>query len=196
MALHMIPPPPESLTALENALQPGTSGTVAGLRSLTSVDEARQPMNSHPVYVLGADSLAQGKGLTEATLVSWRHLVGGMAGGYVAAEVSVDAKRNVHEFASFNEGPHVEGTLVQLAAAQKDPRVTSGEYELRLLRIPALYVVALWLKDRDGDDDLFVPIGPVAPPLLAGNTYTTTEIEQLLKGPAADRLKFDDSPKP
>ena len=43
-------------------------------------------------------------------------------------------------------------------------RIRDGKVEARVIRIPALYVMALWLKDLEGDKDVIVPMAP-APPL-------------------------------
>ena len=63
--------------------------------------------------------------------------------------------------------------------------MTAGNYEVRMLRVPALYVVALWLKDLDGDDDLIVPLVPAPAFLEAGRAYREAEFLDTLEAPRA-----------
>ncbi|HEX2104517.1 MAG TPA: hypothetical protein VHF51_12755 [Solirubrobacteraceae bacterium] len=48
-----------------------------------------------------------------------------------------------------------------LAVAADDERVRGGDYEARLFRVPALYLLALWLHAAQ-QPDLFVPLHAVA----------------------------------
>ena len=94
-----------------------------------------------------------------------------------------------------NEGPFVQSTERVLGVVEDFPEVVSGSYEPRMLKIPALYVVALWLKDLRADDDLFVPLDPAPAFLETGRAYREGEFLDALEGPARQRLEFDDSPQ-
>ena len=59
---------------------------------------------------------------------------------------------------SFTEGPFVAATDKAVKAIRKLPKLEAAGYELRLLRIPALYVMALWLHSLV--DDLVIPLEP------------------------------------
>jgi hypothetical protein len=47
-----------------------------------------------------------------------------------------------------NAGPFVEGFVRAVPAAEHSSEADADDYEVRELRIPALYVVALWLRGR------------------------------------------------
>jgi hypothetical protein len=63
------------------------------------------------------------------------------------------------------------------------------------VRIPALYVMALWLKDLDGDDDVVVPMAPAPSFLEANRPYTEREFLKALAGPARERRAFSNAPE-
>ncbi len=79
---------------------------------------------------------------------------------------------------SLAAGP-AAGVARAIEVAEAAPATAAGNYELRLIRAPALYVTAVWLKDRSGKaDDFFV----VVPPAPEG-------FQSDLLEPAADFLK-------
>ena len=55
-----------------------------------------------------------------------------------------------------------------LGTAESLEMVASAPVELRLLRVPALYLSALWLH---GERDVFIALAPAPPPLEAGAVY-------------------------
>ncbi len=93
-----------------------------------------------------------------------------------------------------NEGPFVKATAAAQKAAAKLPQVREGSVEARVIRIPALYVMALWLKDLDGDDDVVIPMAPAPPFLEANRPYTEREFLKALAGPAKARRQFSNEP--
>jgi len=196
MALTILTPPPPSLAALAPMLAPTSTPHINPLRALSADATPNQVTLPMPVYVLGLDSLVARRNLGDAELIGWRYIIDKGVGTKVAAEVAYDPSTKMHAFSSLNEGSFVDDTPIRVAAARAAPGVAQGDYELRLLRIPALYVVALWLKDRHGNADLVVPLAPCPTPLTAGHAYSVTEVETLLAQPAASRLQFDDRPKP
>jgi hypothetical protein len=54
--------------------------------------------------------------------------------------------------------------------------------------MPALYIMALWLKDLRGSDDRLLPMPPAPRFLRAGRFYAAAEFTGLLTGPAQRRL--------
>ncbi|MGH3927490.1 MAG: triple tyrosine motif-containing protein, partial [Pseudonocardiaceae bacterium] len=72
-------------------------------------------------------------------------------------------------------------------------RLAAGDYEVRLLRIPALYFVALWLKDEKGRDDILIPLDPAPAPFEPGRSYRPDEVLAELAASARTRLEFDDA---
>jgi hypothetical protein len=93
-----------------------------------------------------------------------------------------------------SRSPYVQSTASALEEIGKAPEIQSGRYELHLLRVPALCVIVLWLRQLDGENNLFVPLAPTPDFLEAGRVYREDELLDALNGPARKRLEFDDSP--
>jgi hypothetical protein len=87
----------------------------------------------------------------------------------------------------------VAGTLAALDRARS--AVTTGSFELRVLRIPALYVMALWLHGESGNRDVVIPMAPTHHLLEPGRAYEGGEFTSTLAPAASERLEFDDSPR-
>jgi hypothetical protein len=143
----------------------------------------------HDVYTLGLDALAAGSGLEAAEPVARRVLLMRAEEAVATAEL---ADPDAGEGLSATEGPFTASTASTIAAVESWPQVAGGDYELRLLRLPALYLMALWLKDRSGNDDLLVPLDPAPTGLEAGRRYEEGELLRELRELAAARAAVDD----
>jgi hypothetical protein len=182
------------LTELFRTAAMKASGGVAF--TVNPVEKERISLASaHPIYNVGLDALTARRPLTEARQTGWRYLVHSDGATVASSEVSVDAAGRPNAFARVNEGPFVGATAQALNQIDQRPEVAGGNYEIRLLKVPALYVVALWLKDLNGDRDLVVPLAPAPPYLVPGRAYAHTDFLGLLVEPARQRLQFDDSPQ-
>jgi hypothetical protein len=148
----------------------------------------------HVVHGIGLDALAARQPLTGAAPVAWQFLVETPTGPVASTEVALDATGEPTAFTQLNEGPFVQATTAALDTARRVPEVVRGDYELRVLRIPALYLVALWLKDRGGTEDLFLPLDPAPEFIEAGRPYRGDELLDALAGPARSRLAVDRPP--
>jgi hypothetical protein len=192
--------PPEEAEQLasagvEDVARTARMKTSGGASLATTAPEQVSLVAPHEMRTIGLDALVDGRPLAEAPTVGWRYLVDAGAGAVASSEVASDEGGQPTSFALLNEGPYVRSTEASLREVSTLPEVESGDYEVRLLKIPALYVVALWLKDLDGDDDLVVPLDPAPPYVEAGRTYREDEFLAALEAPARDRLGFDDSPQ-
>jgi hypothetical protein len=76
-----------------------------------------------------------------------------------AASAAVTEDEN-YKLGEINEGPFVEGTCKAVEDAQKLETVKTGSFEVVLLLAPAIYVAALWLRNRDGGADIILTIPP------------------------------------
>jgi hypothetical protein len=110
------------------------------------------------VYVLGFDDLRKGAGFRAAKFVGWRRLVDHQDGRKVAGEVSLRRARPA--FSHFTEGALVEATEDTLHWVESQVSNQAADYRVRLLRVPALQLQALWLVGKD--DAVFAPIRPDA----------------------------------
>jgi len=138
----------------------------------------------HRVYTLGLDAAATG-GIHDARPAGWRFLV--TEGDHVvaSAEVATDAG----ERASANAGPYVRATAETIELLEQEPAVASGAFELRLLKIPALYVAAAWAVDDHG---LVMPLAPAPSQLEAGHAYGEEEFMAVLRDMAGAVSAMDD----
>jgi hypothetical protein len=142
---------------------------------------------AHDVYSPGVDELAAGGGLASATPVARAFLV--MDGPNAVASVEQNTEGGG---VSSTEGPFAEATARAIERAEEDPRLADGDYELRTLRVPGLYLMAVWLKDLNGDGDVVIPLSPAPAPLVAGRSYGLDELEPELARMSRERLSFDD----
>jgi hypothetical protein len=168
----------------------------AAARSLREIGEGgRQLASPHAVHNLSLADLEKPGRLADAPMTAWRYLVEEAGAAVASAEVGVDAKGAVRGLDHVNEGPFVKATAAAQKAAEKLPQVRDGNVEARVIRIPALYVMALWMKDLDGDDDVVIPMAPAPPFLEANRPYTEREFLKALAGPAKARGQFSNAPE-
>jgi hypothetical protein len=146
----------------------------------------RELSAAHDVYSPGVDELAKGRGLSDAKPVAKEFLV--MEGPSAVASVEQEAAGGG---VSSTEGPFVEATARAIESAEQDPELSDGEYELRTLRVPGLYLMAVWLKDLNGDGDVVIPLAPAPAPLEAGKSYRLHELEPTLERMSRQRLTFE-----
>jgi hypothetical protein len=130
----------------------------------------------HPAYAVALDQLAAGnRPLDAAELVGWRVLL--EEDERVIAAVELPGAEPGKAGAVVNRGAFAESTVTALATAERHERVASERVELRLLRVNALYLLALWLHAAEPENDLFVPLAPAPAPLSPQTTYERTEFE-------------------
>jgi hypothetical protein len=132
------------------------------------------PTQALPVYHLGLKDLADKGDVKFASLRSWRYLVKQNEKIVATADAIIGADKKA-VFSHTNEGPHVKGAVSGIQAAEFNDEVKKGQYEVRLLMIPAIYVSALWLVDSAGKRDLAVPLEPTALPLVANKVIPLSE---------------------
>lgn len=190
MALTISTPSQDSLKALEAAAAQ-FSGVINISQALhANASEGTLP---HQVFTVGLTDLSDRSWVEKARLVGWRYLLQGQNGVAMAAEVNASSSGD--QGVSLNEGPFVEQTADLLADARASQNVEDGDYEFAVLRIPAIYVMALWLKSRNSGDDIFIPMGPTLEELEPGREYRLDEITPILVAAAKDALAFDNAPR-
>jgi hypothetical protein len=138
------------------------------------------PTQALPVYHLGLKDLAEKGNTTSASLKSWRYMVK-QGEEVVASADAIIGPDKKPVFSHINEGPLVKGALLGIQAANANDEIKKGQYEVRLLMIPAIYVAALWLVDSAGKRDLAVPIEPNVPPLVANKVIPLTEMMTIVQ---------------
>ena len=187
------PDPPKS--SIENAQQgvqdllgaaSPEAADAAGFRVRgIAEDETQVALTApHRIFVLGLNDLLEQRGLETARSVGWRYLVTRGSDVVGAAETAQDESGSGHPFASLSQGPAVPSSaeiISRVEARQSDDREA---FELRLLRVPAVYSVNLWLHGEA--EDFLVPVDPTPPHLEAGTFYTPGDLLGMLRSDAAE----------
>ncbi len=159
MAFIAPKPPQQALDAMHSTfldLSRNRAFRTPALRNATGPLQLTEP---HQVFTLGLTDLAAGKGLNAAKPTGWRYLV--QEGDNVLASAeTVVGPRGEQVFSAFNEGRFVDSSAKAMRAVGESPGVAQGGFELRLLNVPGLYVLALWLHDMQGQGDFLVPLAP------------------------------------
>jgi hypothetical protein len=189
-------PPRETLEAVRAGFEELSSKQGFGTPSLRDADPRRLAVsNPHAVYTLGlADVIAKG-GLSEARFVAWRWFVQEGRRTIASVEVREDAEGG-HAVSEINEGPFVRSSSEALEAAETLPVAKDQSYEPRLLKIPGVYLVSLWLHADKDYDDLFVVLAPAPYNLEPDHVYRWNELERLLRPHVRTRLEFDERRPP
>jgi hypothetical protein len=163
-------PPGDSVIALRESL-----GALAdrGQLSLRALRKARHEQLSatapHQVFVFGLRDVLSEELLAAARPTGWRYLLE-IDETVVASAETLEQEDGSHVFAMVNEGPFVQGTVDALAVAERVAEELDRELDLRLLHVPALYLMSLFLQSS-GDEPgemLFIPIAPTPGNLEAG----------------------------
>lgn len=197
MAMHYAAPPDgteqvagQGVEAVVRTARMKTSGG----RALTMTAPEQLALTApHAMYNVSLEAIINRVPIDDAPQTAWRYLVDAGDGAVASSEVAIGADGQL-TFAQLNEGPFVAATAQALRDAERIPEVANGNYEARVLRVPALYVLALWLKDLDDSNDLIIPLDPAPPYLDAGFVYREPEFYNALTAPAQERAAFDDSP--
>jgi hypothetical protein len=145
----------------------------------------------HEVYTMSLGDVAGGD-LHKAQKTAWRYLV--VQGGHAVAAAELhDTAGGQPEFSHLNTGPFVQATALAITEAENSAEVEQRDFVVRLLTIPALSVMALWL--HAADRDLLNPLPPSDSHLSVKQWYSPTEFFKLLAPVATSRQTFDDSPR-
>lgn len=193
MPLSTARPPAGGIRAVQNAITRVLPQPDSALRGFSreGVEDVAVSV-PHPVYTLGLRDVAAGAISSTARLEGWRYLLIGGEQAVAAAEVAGTDQTGVR-FSHFNDGPFVGATLEGLGAAEALREVKSDDYEVRLLKAPALYLIALWLHGRE--EEIYLPLPPVPSGLKPLRAYREKELLEVLRPAAAERLRFDDRPE-
>jgi hypothetical protein len=180
---------------VEQVTRTFTLRTAGGAALSTRAAEAASLTSPHELRHVRLDALTEHRPLDDSEQAGWRYLVRAGGAAVAGAEVATEAGGGSVAFSQLNEGPFVQATAEALETLEGRPEVAAGDYEVRMVRVPALYVVALWLEDLDGDEDLVLPLAPAPEFLEAGRIYREPEFLDALVDPARQRLAFDDTPQ-
>jgi hypothetical protein len=185
MPIETPEPPEAALQAVRASIaRRGPRRRARGLRAPAPSASVTAPQR---VFTVGLDALAGEASLEDsASPTGWRFLVEEAREPVAAAEVHDETGAAVP--AQVTEGQFVRSTAEGLRAAEAHPSVGEAAFELRLLRVPALNLVALWLH-TSGREDLYVPLEPAPAPFEAGRPYPAAEFGELSTTLASQSLE-------
>lgn len=137
--------PPEALMVVRRRAARGAGPT----------DPAVEVTRPHRKYLVASKAIVQGQLLQTAALDSWLYFL--VRGESLRGAVSVAEQQGDPRFVFAAEyDAHAAAALAKaMAIAERLPQVELRNYELRILRIPALYFLAAWLHAET--DDIIVP---------------------------------------
>ncbi|WNI33178.1 hypothetical protein [Streptomyces sp. ITFR-6] len=177
MPLHVPPAPAPALRSVLAALGSPTAVREARTPALRSAQGPLSPEHPLPVHVL--DGSGPG-GLAPTTrLAAWRFQIRGAERAIAAADTILTP--DGWTFSHFFEGPYIASTELALRQAE----AVSTSYQPRLLSIPELYMLALWLhEDTEADAstgspapaDLLVPLAPAPPGIAAHRPHQVADL--------------------
>jgi Papain-like cysteine protease AvrRpt2 len=174
--------PTDAVEIVRQTLSKRASASGFGLPMLSKADpEALSIAMPHKVEFLDLADIRGDRIPKQRRPECWRFLVleerpsgsaeggGDQATGFhpIAAATAVRAEGGGFEFDGLNEGPFVRATQEAIRRAETLTANDGGPFEVALLVVPALCVVALWLQDLSseagdysGAGDRLIPIEP------------------------------------
>jgi hypothetical protein len=142
----------------------------------------------HPVYTAGLKDVLAGTLPASALLTGWRYILLDGDRASAAAEVTPGQDGEEARLKGLSMGPFVGGTVRAVAVAERLKEVRESDYELRLLNIPGLYVVALWLHGRG---DIFIPLRPAPSGVKPYSVYSAEGLTEALRESAERRASTE-----
>ncbi|MBJ6999854.1 hypothetical protein ACFYMX_31715 [Streptomyces griseofuscus] len=180
MPLHVAPAPAPALRSVLTALGSPTAVREARTPSLRAAQGPATPELPLPVHVL--DRITP-QGLSATRLAGWRFLI--RCGDRAVAAAETMLTPDGWAFSHFFEGPYVASTELALKQAE----TLQHPYQPRLLSVPGLYMLTLWLHGDTAADgaeghpaatDLLVPLAPAPPGIAAHRPHPVADLLPVL----------------
>ncbi|OIK28538.1 hypothetical protein [Streptomyces malaysiense] len=180
MPLHVAPAPAPALRSVLAALGSPTAVREARTPSLRAAQGPVTPELPLPVHVL--DRITP-QGLSATRLAGWRFLI--RCGDRAVAAAESMLTPDGWAFSHFFEGPYVTSTELALKQAES----LQHPYQPRLLSVPGLYMLTLWLHGDTAADgaeghpaatDLLVPLAPAPPGIAAYRPHQVADLLPVL----------------
>jgi hypothetical protein len=200
MPIQLETPPPGFYDLVRQTLS-RLSGSGGAADTITNVPDPTK-LNSalpHRVFLLGADDIVKGRNLDQARFSGWRLLLQYGSRTTGAIEFTADPKGRNLRFSSLDAGPFALGTRQMVAGAEASDAVKQGSYQLRVVKAPSVYVMAVWLKDLVGKNDIVHPLADSSeagvPRIGGGLPLSATDFMKELRAPATVALGADTRPE-
>jgi hypothetical protein len=204
MPLRLASPPSNAYDLVAQAIsRVSTADSAAAVFNTLGDPSLISAALPHKVYTLGAEEIAAGRNVDRARLNSWRFLITYGSRTIAAVELLCDALGQNLRFSSFDTGPFAQATQIAVRQAEQRTDVIAGDYELRALKAPSVYAMALWLKATRPSQDIMIPLvptrapgEPTAPATIGGGPQSPAEFLAGLRGDAERSIEFHDRPQP
>lgn len=176
MPLHVPAAPAPALRSVLTALGSPTAVREARTPSLRNAQGPATPELPLPVHVL--DRITA-DGVPVTRLIGWRFLI--RCGDRAVAAAESRLTPDGWAFSHFFEGPYITSTERALRQAE----AVQETYQPRLLSVPGLYMLTLWLHGdcaADGAEgqpaptDVLVPLAPAPPGIAAHRPHRVAEL--------------------
>ncbi|MDL5200267.1 hypothetical protein [Streptomyces sp. ALI-76-A] len=180
MPLHVPPAPAPALRSVLTALGSPTAVREARTPSLLHAQGPATPELPLPVHVLDGIDAA---GVPVTRLAGWRFMI--RCGDRVVAAAETMLTADGWAFSRFFEGPYIASTERALRQAE----TVAQPYQPRLLSVPGLYMLTLWLHGECTADgavghpaatDLLVPLAPAPPGIAAHRPHRVADLLPVL----------------
>lgn len=177
MPLHVPPAPAPALRSVLAALGSPTAVREARTPALRSVQGPLSAEMPLPVHVL--DRIVPSGGTPLTRLAGWRFLIRGGDRAVAAADAVLTP--DGWTFSHFFEGPYLDSTERALRHAES----MGAHFQPRLLSVPELYMLTLWLHgDPEADaaagapqpSDVLVPLAPAPPGIAAHRPHRVADL--------------------
>jgi hypothetical protein len=181
MSLETVDPPIAAYEAVRSRLVNLATTSGFGTPAMRRAPpDALALSTPHRVAVLPANRIQPKMALRQAaSLKGWRFLI--LNGKNVIATAdTISNEKGEQRFAQINEGPFVQGTEQVIRRAEEDELIRKGRFEPVFLMVPTLMVVALWLRDLDGDADRLMVIPPAPKELRSFAPLATNDFVAVL----------------
>ncbi len=181
MPLHVPPAPAPALRSILTALGSPTAVREARTPSLRAARTPLIPELPLPVHVL--ERVTTRGGAPRTRLTGWRFQIRDGERAVAAGEAMLTP--DGWAFSHFFEGPYLASTELALRQAEQ----LGTPYQPRLLSVPELYMLTLWLHaDLTADPaselfapgDLLVPLAPAPPGIAAHRPHRVTDLLPML----------------
>ena len=199
MPLDIPDPPKESLASLNEGLRRLPARNKSAFSTEAAGGETPNISLAHQVFVLNPQEVMAGKGLDAAKLTSWRYVLNQGGSGPLenssAATAEVAYQGGAHVFSNLQHGWMANATRQAVDVGLKVQAVRNGVFELRVLRMPAVRVDSVWLKNKSGAGDIVVPIRSAIEGLSAFQPYGGDDFLFKVREYLEKEEPFDNSPR-
>ena len=144
----------------------------------------------HKVYIAGIEDFAGDDWIAGTEMVGWRYLAKEGLSRPTAIELQRAPGGESFLFAEIDKSRFVSRMCEILEDKRIEKKLSGNDYTVSALKIPSLYIFALWLQSEDKEQDIIIAVAPT-PSFLKPwpRTYTASQFHAALRKKAKDLMK-------